>query len=59
MTTPLSKRGIKYVTISENLFATSIAISYIKNGVRYITYANELTSNGGTHVLYRRVIANI
>ena len=39
------------VTISENWFATSITVSYkTSDGIRRITYANELTSSGGINV---------
>ncbi len=38
--------------ISENVFATSIALSYIFDDVRYITYANQLLSSGGMNVMY-------
>ena len=35
----------KDVVISENWFATTIAISYVARNTRYITYANGLQSN--------------
>lgn len=42
-------------TIQENLFATSITISYIRNGERLITYANGLNSNGAISVMYNHI----
>lgn len=35
----------KVVNVETNVFATHIAFSYIVNGKRYVTYANELDSN--------------
>ncbi len=51
----LAPGASKTVTISENWFATSIAISYTGGGYRMITYANELTSSGGMSVQYNRI----
>ncbi len=48
----LSGRSSATITISENAFATSIALSYISNGNRYITYADKLNANGSLHVRY-------
>ena len=36
----------KEVKIYDNFFATTIAISYYRNGTRYVTYANNLNANG-------------
>lgn len=43
------------VQIKENWFATSIAISYIKDNTRYITYANNLNSNGTLTTYYNSI----
>ncbi len=40
------------VTISENWFATSIAVSYVTNGTRKITYADNLKSSGAISIYY-------
>ncbi len=40
------------VTISGHLSANAIAVSYVKDGVRLITYANELTDSGGKRLRY-------
>ena len=42
----ISPLGTASVTISENWFATSITMSHVYQGSRYITYANNLNSNG-------------
>lgn len=42
----ISPLGTTSVTISENWFATSITMSHVYQGKRYITYANNLNSNG-------------
>ena len=39
------------VEISENWFATSITCSYVSDGVRLITYANQLNTNGTLNVM--------
>ena len=44
------------VKISENWFATSIAVSYVKGGVRRITYADELNTNGSMHIMYNKIL---
>ena len=38
--------GYKVVDIQENWFATHIALSYIADGHRLITYANNLNADG-------------
>ena len=44
------------VIISENWFATSITVSYVDSeGVRRITYANELNVNGSMNVGYNKI----
>lgn len=43
------------VTISENWFATSIAISYLSNGYRLISYADGLSTNGSMNVYNNKV----
>lgn len=43
------------VTISENWFATSIAISYKADGIRRITYADSLNVNGGINIMYNKI----
>lgn len=43
------------VTIRENWFATSITVSYVKGGVRRITYADELTTSGGMNVKTNKI----
>lgn len=45
----------KYVSISENVFATSITCSYVRGGERIITYANNLDTDG-TLTSYNNVI---
>lgn len=47
----------KYVYISPNWFATSIAISYISNGSRLISYADGLNTNGSMNVYNNRITA--
>ena len=42
----ISPYGFKYVSISENVFATSITCSYVRGGERIITYANNLDTDG-------------
>ena len=44
------------VTIQENFFATSIAVSYYSNGRRLITYANGLTKSGGINVMTNYIL---
>ena len=48
----IPSRSSKVVTISGHLAANSIAVSYVKDGVRLITYANELTDSGGKRLRY-------
>ncbi|MBR1891566.1 MAG: hypothetical protein IJ811_03615 [Clostridia bacterium] len=43
------------VYISENWFATSIAMSYIYGQNRLITYANGLSNNGGISIHYNQI----
>ncbi len=43
------------VLISGNWFATSVAASWVINDVRYITYANELSADGGISKKYDSV----
>lgn len=43
------------VLISENWFATSVAASWVINDVRYITYANGLSADGGISKKYDSV----
>ena len=43
------------VQIKENWFATSIVVSYIKDNIRYITYANNLNSNGSLTTYYNSI----
>ena len=47
--------GYRYIYISPNWFATSIAVSYISNGYRFITYADGLNTNGSMNVYNNRV----
>ena len=42
----LSANGYAPIDISENWFATSIAVSYVSSGFRIITYADNLNTNG-------------
>lgn len=44
--------GTKIVQIQENRTDTFIAISYIENDVRYITYADNLNTNGSCRAMY-------
>lgn len=46
----IGANGDKTVQISENWFASSIAISYMVSGQRLITYADGLTTSGGINV---------
>lgn len=48
----LPANSTKIYTISENTSSTSIALSYIKNDVRYITYADNLNTNGSCRAMY-------
>lgn len=41
----IASKHVTYVTIMENLFATSIAFSFIVDNYRFITYANYLSEN--------------
>ena len=43
------------VTISENWFATCIAVSYIAEDGRLITYANELNINGTLNIMINKI----
>lgn len=47
----------KTVTITSNWFATSVTVSYVINGKRYISYANGLNGGGGISVNYNTVNA--
>ena len=47
--------GSTQVSISENWFATSIAISYLSNGNRLISYADGLNANGTMDVYHNKV----
>ncbi|HHT66928.1 MAG TPA: hypothetical protein GX010_01675 [Erysipelotrichaceae bacterium] len=40
------------IQISENWFATHITLSYISGSMRYITYANELSTNKSIHIYW-------
>ena len=51
----LSAGATHNVKISENFFATSIAVSYVSGTSRYITYANELDTNGKIQIFYNIV----
>lgn len=48
-------KSSREVIISENWFATSIAISYNYNGNRLISYANNLSNNGSLNIYNNRV----
>lgn len=50
----LPANSTKIYTISENTSSTSIALSYIKNDVRYITYADKLNESGGVRAGYNK-----
>lgn len=50
----ISAGKTKTVAIQENWFATSIAISYVKNGKRVISYADGLNTNGSINVMYNQ-----
>lgn len=52
----LAPYEISEVSITENAFATSIACSYLRDGYRVITYANNLSTNG-TLSSYNNVIS--
>lgn len=43
------------VSISENWWATTIAVSYEKGGYRVISYADGLNTNGNINVKYRQI----
>ena len=43
------------VSISENWWATTIAVSYEKDGHRVISYADGLNTNGNINVKYRQI----
>ena len=47
--------NVETVNISENWFATSITVSFVHEGKRYITYADNLNANG-TLTTYTNVI---
>lgn len=51
----ISANSYEYIYISPNWFATSIAISYISNGSRLISYADGLNTNGSMNVYNNRV----
>ena len=48
----LDVRKTKTINISENWFATTVAVSFVANGERLITYANGLNTDGGMCVSY-------
>lgn len=48
--------ALNIMTISENVFATSITCSYVRGGERIITYANNLNADG-TLTSYNNVIS--
>lgn len=48
----ISRNQEKTIDISENWFATSIAVSYQRNGKRYITYADKLNTNKTMNLYY-------
>ena len=52
----LAPYGYNIVSISENVFATSITCSYVRSGERIITYANNLNTDG-TLTSYNNVIS--
>ncbi len=45
-TVSMDSKSSTEVKISQNFFATTIVFSYVKEDMRYITYANELTKGG-------------
>jgi hypothetical protein len=47
----ITKNSYKIVTIQENWFASFITVSYVYNGKRIITYANELNTNKTLNML--------
>lgn len=51
----ISANSSKTVNISENWFATSIAISYITDGYRIISYADNLSTGGGIKVYHNNI----
>ena len=48
----ISPLGTAVVEISTNWFATCVAMSFVHNGERIITYANGLLSDGSIHVMH-------
>lgn len=50
--TTISGGSSKTLMISENNLATSIALSYIKNNVRNITYADKLNADGSFCIMH-------
>ena len=50
---PVNEGQTVQVDISENWFATSIAVSYKYGSRRLITYADGLNTNGGMNVKYK------
>lgn len=51
----LAAGASKTVTISERFLATSIAVSFVSGGYRYVSYANSLNTSGGINVMYNKV----
>lgn len=52
----IAARSTTNVIISENFFATSVAISWIDGNKRFVTYGDKLNTNGAIRVLYNMII---
>ena len=50
----IPSKGSRTVAITENWFATSIAVSYVVDGTRVITFADGLNVNGNINVMYKK-----
>lgn len=50
----IPSKGSRTVAITENWFATSIAVSYVVDGTRVITFADGLNVNGNINVMYKQ-----
>ncbi len=51
----IPEEGCGEVYISPNWFATSIAISYVQESRRYISYADGLSADGKINVMYSQI----
>ena len=49
--------GSTTIKISENWFATTIAVSWVIDGTRYISFADQLSTNGSLSIHHSTVQA--